>query len=205
MKIIVFGATGRVGKAFVHRALAAGHTVSGFARDTRKLPPGCAAIQGDVTQAGSIDLALQGGFDAVVACLGTGTLKPSTLVTDATTAIVAGMQSHGILRLLAVSGTAEMPDKTWAGKVYTRILRLTPVGHAVRDHDGAYAAVMASNLSWVLVGCNYIADGAAKGRYKTAKAFPGGFKTIRPGDVADFLLTELQSPRHHQKIVGIWY
>jgi uncharacterized protein YbjT (DUF2867 family) len=75
----------------------------------------------------------------------------------------------------------------------------------VRDHDGAAALVRASGASWVLVGCNYIANGAARGGYKTSLVFPGGFKTIRAGDVADFMLHEAMEQKYHQQIIGLWY
>jgi uncharacterized protein len=205
MKIMVFGATGRVGRCFVARALAAGHEVTAFVRDGRNPVQGCRCVMGDVTRAQDVNAALNEAFDVVVVCIGSGVLRPSRLVTEGMGAIVAGMQEHGLSRLLGVSGTAEMPHKTAMGRLYTAILRRTPVGHAVRDHDGAFAVVAASGLSWVLAGCNYIANGKAKGRYRTAAIFPGGFKKISPGDVADFLLGEAQTPRHDREIVGIWY
>jgi uncharacterized protein len=205
MHFIVFGATGRVGTCFTQQALLAGHKVTAYVRDRTKAPQGVFVIVGDVMDAGNVDQALHGGCDAVIMCIGAGALKPSTVVTQAMTTIVAAMRKAGIARLLAVSGTAEMPEKTWMGHLYTRLLRLTPVGHAVRDHDGAYAAVKGSALSWVLAGCNYIASGPAKGRYQTATIFPGGFKMIRPGDVARFLLAEAERPQYDKKIIGIWY
>lgn len=206
MKVIVFGATGRVGAALVRSAVAAGHDVTVFVRDTAFRPAqGIQVVYGDARDAAAVTQALQGGFDVVFSCLGAGALKPSTLVTDATRALLAGMQTAGINRLIAVSGTAEMSNKTRCGRAYTAILKRTPVGHAVRDHDGAMTLIFATGLSWVLVGCNYIANGAARGGYKTSLEFPGGFKTIRAGDVADFMLTEAAARKYCQQVVGIWY
>lgn len=206
MKLTVFGATGRVGASFVDRAIAAGHQVTVFVRDPARVTnPAALVIPGEVTDAAAVSRALQPDCEAVVFCVGAGPLKHSTLVTDAMRCVVEAMQSHGIKRLLAVSGTAEMPRKTRMGHICTALLRRTPVGHAVRDHDGAYAIVAGSGLSWVLAGCNYITNGAPRGRYMTAAVFPGGFKVIHPGDVADFLLRQLQDETNHQIILGIWY
>ena len=166
---------------------------------------GVTAVYGDARNAADVALALKPGFDTVFTCLGSGALKPSTLMTQSTQAILAAMHGAGINRLIAVSGTAEMPDQTRWGRIYTAILTRTPVGHAVRDHDGAAALVRASDVSWVLVGCNYIANGAAKGHYRTATVFPGGFKTIKAGDVADFMLHEAMDRKYHQQAVGLWY
>jgi uncharacterized protein len=206
MKLTVFGATGRVGASFVDRAITAGHEVMAFVRDPARVAnPLARIIIGQITDPAAVTLALQAGCDAVIFCVGAGPLKPSTVVTDSMRVVVGAMQALGIERLLAVSGTAEMPDKTAWGRLYTSLLRRTPVGHAVRDHDGAYASVAGSGLSWVLAGCNYIANGPPRGTYVTASVFPGGFKIIHPGDVADFLLRSLDDPTRHQQILGIWY
>ncbi len=206
MKVIVFGATGRVGRELVQLARTKGHDVTAFVRsEKRPMHSGVTPVYGDARSAADVGLALKPGFDTVFICLGAGALKPSTLMTDATQVILAAMQDSGINRLIAVSGTAEMPDQTRWGRMYTAILKRTPVGHAVRDHDGAAALVRASDVSWVLVGCNYIANGAAKGRYKTSTVFPGGFKTITAGDVADFMLHEAVAPKYQQQVVGLWY
>jgi uncharacterized protein len=206
MKLVVFGATGRVGASFVDRAVAAGHQVTVLVRNPAYQPrPGVQVVIGDVMSVDAVTALLHPGCDAVVFCIGAGPLGPSTVVTDAMRVVVQVMQRLGIERLLAVSGTAEMPEKTGLGRIYTALLRRTPVGHAVRDHDGAYAIVAGSTLSWVLAGCNYIANGPARGQYVTAARFPGGFKVIHPGDVADFLLTSLADPARHQQILGIWY
>jgi hypothetical protein len=53
-------------------------------------------------------------------------------------AIVAAMKDRGIDRLLFVSGVAEMPNKTFFGRLTAALLKLTPVGHAIRDHDRAF-------------------------------------------------------------------
>ena len=115
------------------------------------------------------------------------------------------MTANGLKRFIGVSGSAEMPRKTMLGKLYTSILRCTPVGNAVRDHDGGLRVLQASSLDWTLAGCNYLADGPERGSYQTSLVFPGGFKVIHPGDVADFLLQEMTHPHYHREIVGLWY
>ena len=92
-----------------------------------------------------------------------------------------------------------------AGKIYTAILKRTPVGHAIRDHDGGLKVVQQSSLEWTLAGCNYLSDGPERGRYKTSLVFPGGFKKIHPADVAAFLVKETEVPTFRNAVVGIWY
>jgi hypothetical protein len=91
------------------------------------------------------------------------------VVTEGMRAVIAGMKESGIARLLGVSGTAEMPDKTFLGKLTITLLKATPVGHSIRDHDGAFAEVKRSGLKWMLAGCQYIKDGPRRGNYRTSR------------------------------------
>jgi uncharacterized protein len=209
MRVLVFGATGRVGSEVASQAQQAGHAVTVFVRNPEKLsaPRGSlTVICGDVLDPISVASAIASrSFDAVVNAIGTGNLAPATLVTNGTQSILNGMHAAGQSRYLAVSGTAEMPEQTGLGRMTNAIFRRTPVGHAIRDHDGAYSFVKASGLDWTLAGCPYLRDGPAKGDYKTELTYPGGFKIIHPPDVADFLVRELADHRFSGKIVGLWY
>lgn len=206
MKIFVFGATGRVGQEFVSKALAENHKVTVFVRSAANLKFNNVQVyEGDARDAKVVTRALKDGFDAVVTCLGERSLKASNLIQESMVAIIAGMKHTGIKRLLVVSGTAEMPHKTTLGKLYTALLKQTPVGHAVRDHDAAFAWLKATDLDWTLAGCNYLRSGPEKGKYKESMTFPGGFKIIHPPDVADFLIRELHRDTNYKAVVGLWY
>ena len=167
--------------------------------------PALTTVVGNVTDSGSLKAAFQRErWDAVVNVVGADPLKPSTLVTDTARQLVPLAEASGITRYLAITGTAEMP-KTLPGMISSAFLRLTPVGNAVRDHDGAFATVKASGLDWALIGCPWIKDGPATGRYQKSEVFPGGMKTIHPGDVAAALYSEISNPKLHRQILGIWY
>lgn len=209
MKIIVFGATGRVGSCVVGQAASAGHEVTAFVRDRKKLAGDVDAVsivEGDVLSDDSVGSALDRGFDAVVSAIGVaGGLARSTLVTDGTRVITVQMEARSIGRYLAVSGVAEMTQCTFAGNITKAILRATPIGNAIRDHDGAFAIVKASTLYWTLAGCGYIHSGPRRNAYKTSLLFPGGFKIVHPPDVADLLVRELADRKFERQVVGIWY
>lgn len=206
MRIVVFGATGRVGRSFTAKAAAAGHEVLAFVRRSDAIrDEGILQIQGDVRDRDAVRTALSPGCDAVVCCIGEAGLKPSTIVTEAFTSIVDAMSALSLRRFLAVSGSAEMKQMTTAGRIFTALLIRTPVGHAIRDHDGGLKVVQQSTLEWTLAGCNILADGPELGRYKTSLVFPGGFKKIHPADVAAFLLKETEVPTFRNEVVGIWY
>jgi putative NADH-flavin reductase len=207
VNIFMLGATGRVGKKFLQLALAAGHTVTALVRDPSKVAPApsLTLFTGDVHDEVTLRASFcSGRWDAVVNVIGAEPLKPSTLVTDAARILVALCEETQTSRYLAISGTAEMPHTT-IGRVTIAIMRRTPVGHGIRDHDGAFTIVAGSSLDWALVGCPWIKDGPGSATYTEAEVFPGGMKTIHPADVALALFRELETPAHHRQIFGIWY
>jgi uncharacterized protein YbjT (DUF2867 family) len=115
------------------------------------------------------------------------------------------MRQAGPRRYLGVSGTANMPAPTLRAR-----LSLAPVRRFIKaaaDHAAAYEIVRASDLDYALAACPYIRDGAPAHRGYTEEpgAFPGGFKVITPGEVADFLVGEVTRPRYHRQLVGIWH
>ncbi len=204
MKVLVLGATGRVGSEALRLACAAGHQVTAFVRDPAKLSSstGIAVAIGDVTRPETLRAALN-GIDAVLNAVGVDPLKPSTFVTDSARTIVHSMLDAGVRRYVAVSGTASMP-KTFVGTIATDVLELTPVRHAIKDHQGAFDIVTASPLDWTLAGCPWIKDGLPASTYIESDVFPGGMKVVYPAQVADFLTKVLDKPEYYRRIVGIW-
>ena len=208
MKVLVFGATGRAGLSVLKFALADCHEVTAFVRTPANLGlkhERLRIVEGDVYQPETIKAAMLQGFDAVVGAIGGDVFKPSKLVTDGVQAIVLAMEQAGIPRYVGISGTAFLPHGI-LGAITLALLRMSPVGNAVRDHEGAYRIVTGFSLNWTLAACPYIKDGQHKGVYQLSPGwFPGGFKTISPQDVADFLVKELKSQRYSNQLVGIWY
>jgi uncharacterized protein YbjT (DUF2867 family) len=63
MKLVIFGATGTVGRQVVEQALEQGHTVTAFARNLTKLDiqhPQLGFAQGDVMDASAVEQAHPG-------------------------------------------------------------------------------------------------------------------------------------------------
>ena len=106
MHIAVFGGTGRVGGRFIEYALADGHTVKALVRNSSKLAPraGLEDVQGDILDAAAVARVIAGA-DAVVSGLGgAGIDDPGEAQSQGMRNIVAGMQQHGVRRVLGVAG-----------------------------------------------------------------------------------------------------
>ncbi len=71
MKIVVFGATGNIGRRIVKEALSRGHEVTGVVRDPAAVEtpdPRVRLVKADATRAGDVARAVKGA-DAVVSAI----------------------------------------------------------------------------------------------------------------------------------------
>ena len=72
MNVVVFGATGSTGRLVVEFALSAGHVVTAFVRDPKRMPlthPHLRIVKGDAMDPTAVASAVQGA-DAVICTLG---------------------------------------------------------------------------------------------------------------------------------------
>ena len=206
MKILLFGATGRVGNAILNKALAKGYTVIAFVRNKNKIADkndNLQVVEGDIHDGDALSNLTQLDFDILINVIGADPLKPSTIFTDATKLAIALLQQKTGKRYIAITGIAQM-EKSFFGKIAIAILQLTPVKNAITDHQTAFNLLKNTSINWLLVGCPYIKDGQEKGIFKTGNTFTGGFKTIHPGDVATAIVQQIGSTEN-RKITGIWY
>ena len=98
MKIIVFGATGSVGRLFVQQSLEDGHQVTAFARNPQTLKnenEDLTLVSGDALNSTAVADAIC-GHDAVVITLGAGMSRKSVVRSRGTENIIAGMKRHGV-------------------------------------------------------------------------------------------------------------
>jgi D-arabinose 1-dehydrogenase-like Zn-dependent alcohol dehydrogenase len=207
MKILVFGATGRVGQSFVQKSLKNGHELTVFVRNKQKInavQSNVQIIEGDIYDGDAFDKLKKVEFDVVVNVIGADPLKPSTIFTDTTKLIMKLLQNNKDKLYVGITGTAQMP-KTFFGKISISILKKTPVKNGIIDHQHAFELISGQKYAkYALVGCPYIKDGVEKKKLKKSDKFSGGFKIIYPDDVATMLLEQAEHPSNN-KIVGIWY
>jgi putative NADH-flavin reductase len=202
MKLVIFGATGTVGRQVVEQALEQGHTVTAFARNLTKLDiqhPHLGFAQGDVMDASAVEQAIR-GQDAVVCVLGAGKQLKSTIRSEGTRQIIQAMEKVGIRRLICLStlGTGDSwsnLDFYWKYIMFGFILR-----QVFADHERQEALVRNSNLDWTIVRPGALTDGPLTGQYR--HSFPSSDRNIAlqvsRADVADFILKQLsdQSSLH---------
>ena len=205
MKIIVFGATGGTGKLIVTQALAKGHTVTAFARNTEGLPqdPHLRVIQGDVFDFKAVVDAVR-GHRAVLSALGARNRKRSDVLARAMPHILEGMRQEYVNRLIVLGSAGNHPD--W-GKYQNAltvmalwIAKKTVLKHPFVDQAAQERLIAASDVDYTIVRAPRLMDGPFTGKYRVLPdALPPGALRINRADAADFMLLQLTAPRFHRQ------
>lgn len=203
MKIIVFGATGGVGREVVKQAAENGHEVTAFLRTPAKLEfehANLKIIQGDAFNPSEVAAAIA-GHEAVVSCLGSSNgMKKSTELRDMTKNIVAGMQTNGVKRILYTASAGIHKELTGvSGK-----LMMTMLKNALADHGAAVEEIRSHGLVYTIVRPMGLTNGAFTGNYREAtEGVPEKSMSIPRADVAHFIVKALTNERYENSSIGL--
>ena len=210
MRLVLFGATGKLGQAVLSAALARGHTVVAIVRTLASVSlvhERLELIQANVTDHRTYAAALAGA-DAVLGTLGTrGAPKhPVTLCTDWARELLLAMAEHRIRRVLAVTAGAYVKSKDspllFRFAVQPVILRV--LRHTYADLQQMEAVLAQSSTEWTVVRPARLTDGARTGRARVTVegAVPGGWIVSR-ADVAELMLESVERRMHVGERVAI--
>jgi putative NADH-flavin reductase len=197
VKLVVFGATGRIGRKVVAGGIARGHEVTAAVRRPEKVRAKeriLRIVTCDLLDATQVDAAVA-RQDAVVVSVGARlALFPGEVHSAGIANVISAMKAHAVRRLVCVSaaGTQDEhdPNLPW---VFTCIMRPLLLGRVWPELREMEFRVAASGLDWTLVHVAHLTDRPALGRYRVEEgnSMVEGF-TIARADVADFILKELE-------------
>lgn len=201
MKLIVFGATGRVGQHFVRLAVEAGHEVTAYARTPEKLETsGVRIIQGNAFDAKAVAEAIV-GHDAVISCVGSSTgMKRSHELEQMGHAIADGMEKAGVKRLVYCASAGvdnEIPGV--AGKLMMLMLK-----NPLADHRNALNYYKSKNITYTIARPMGLKDTPFNPNYMEAfDGVPKGSNSIPRESVAHFILKALTDKKYENASVGL--
>lgn len=203
MNVLIFGASGRTGRAVVREALARGHSVSAFVRDPAKLlagHPALRVIRGDVGDAAAVAQAVP-GHDVVVSTLGVGSpLAHDQVVIDGVKHILGAMQAAGMRRLIYQSFIGVRESRAAVGFIL-RFIAPLPLRHEISDHETKEALIKASGIDWTIVRPPKLTNGSRSSGYRAGEDLTTWvpIPLLSRADVAHFIVGELESPNFVQK------
>ena len=196
MKIVVFGANGRIGRLVVRQALAAGHEVTAALRDPAAMDERAdrlRLVHGDVRDVASVREAVR-GQDAVVSAIGHRERRDvNSIYSVAARNYVEAMSACGVTRLIAVSAfVAESASRT--GFVFRSIIRPLLLEAVFADLEAAEAIYRSSALDWTTVRPSRLTTGTRTGKFRVGVDLRGNlFSKISRADVADFIVDQVAS------------
>ncbi len=206
MKIVIFGATGSVGRHLVEQALSQGHQVTAFARNPKALKlthTNLTYFAGDVFDPACVAEAVQGS-KGVLVTLGSPKLT-GKVRSVGTRHVVRAMEKHGVKRLicqttLGVGDSRANLNFYWKYLMFGLILRAVFNDHAVQED-----IVKHSKLDWVIVRPAAFTDGPATNTYK--HGFSPREKNlmlkISRADIASFMLQQLSNDTYLHQTPGL--
>lgn len=207
MNIFLLGATGRVGKSIMKRAIADGHQVTALVRSPEEITElkteSVQILQGNVLNENDIMKGMKHA-DIVVSALGTD--KNDTL-SKSMPFIVKAMEHYKISRITTI-GTAGILNSRTQPELYRfqsneSKRRITT---AAEDHLAAYKILAASELRWTIVCPTYLPDEEEIGKYRVERnVLPEDGQKISVADTAAFSYQQLLDDTYVHTRVGIAY
>ncbi|MEV6555267.1 SDR family oxidoreductase [Nocardia sp. NPDC051756] len=196
MKVIIFGAAGRAGRAIVTEALAAGHDVTAAVRDPAKLPPvdRLTVARADVRDPDSVR-AVVAGHDAVISAIGPAGRHANGLYSDAARAVIPAMESAGVPRLIAITSSGVRRDDPNHALWY-RCLARTLMNELYGDMRLMESRISESTVDWTFVRPTRLTDDPPTATYRVQDGeTPSGGWKVPVTDVARFIVEELDGHR----------
>ncbi len=209
LKILLLGATGRVGQEVLKLALNDGHYVTAFVRDPKKLSEkndNLSIFVGNALNKENILTAIP-NHDIVISAMGT---DGKETLSESMPYIIEAMENNKVKRIITV-GTAGISKSRVSPPLYRyqsseTKRRSSRATRAAEDHRKAYELLANSRLNWTVVCPTYLPDGEKLGVYRYEKDYlPMDGLSISVSDTADFTYKQANSNEFIYSRVGLSY
>ncbi|MFH0344969.1 NAD(P)-dependent oxidoreductase [Bacillus vallismortis] len=204
MKIALFGASGRVGQAFLKQA-AADEQFDMYAllrSQHSGLPlPKDRLVMGNARRREDVEKVVRDA-EIVISCLGT---DGDDTLSVAMANIIAIMKEQQ--RVITIGTAGILNSRYEPGKYrFETSESKRKLTRAAKEHAKVYEMLKESSLDWTIICPTYLPDGAATGDYRVERnVLPEGGTSITVGDTADFLYRELITGEYAGYRAGLAY
>ena len=187
MKIVVFGASGRVGQLIVKKLLANGYVVRAIVHSHN--PFGASSklevTKGDVHSAENVQAAVK-DCGAVVCALSSWGTNTKDIQVAAMTNIIPAMKAEGISRIVSVTGAGVIDSNdppSWLARLGRVFIRL--VSRQVFDDGEKHLALLnQSGLDWTVLRSPVMKQKGKPGYFTLSSKAPAPWATVVRDDVA---------------------
>lgn len=206
MKILLLGATGRVGSFLVNLLLDANIELVLLVRDESKITIQhdlLTVLSGNTLNVQDLQKATE-NVNGVISALNTDGVNTLSRTMEL---LIPLLEKKNINRIVTI-GTAGILQSRL---VPSTLRYLSPESKrksttAAIDHERAYQFLKASQLNWTVVCPTYLPDGPIRKKYRLVENFlPLDGKSISTGDTAYFAFKEFFECKYNRTRVGISY
>lgn len=196
-KIALFGATGQTGKLFLETALEKGYEIQVLVRDISKLnqkSDKLTVFQGDVLNVDDVAKTIK-NCDLAVSLFGHVKNSPEWLQTNGTKNIIQAMKNFGVARIISLSGGGlpflDKDEPKFIDKLIRTIMKIM-VPKVLNDAIEHHKILKESGLKWTIVRGPRLTNDAKINTYKVGWVGVNSGTKISRGDLADFIVTQIE-------------
>jgi uncharacterized protein YbjT (DUF2867 family) len=210
-RILLLGATGRIGKHTLGYALSKGYEVVALVRSPEKITVSASnlkVVKGTPENPDDLMRAID-GCDAVVSALGVQraseapwakSLSSPMFLTTSIGNCLAAMQAKGLRRIVVLTGIGTGDSFPYAPAFMRFLIRATRLRELKKDFDGEEALLQKSDMDWTSVRAVGLTLGkATKKLIVSYDNHPKPSASISRKHVAHFLVNCLQDEDYFQK------
>lgn len=194
MRLAIFGATGGTGLELTRQALEKGHSVRVLLRNPNRMTltsPSMRIVLGSVLDHESVRKTVLGS-DAVLSCIGQGTLLRNTRVCSVGTRLIADvMKEQGLRRLVVESAFGAGESLAQAGALQ-RLMFATLLRAPYEDKNLMEPELKASGLDWTILRPTLLTNGPRTGRYVVVVGGRPEAARVSRADVATAMLRAVE-------------
>ncbi len=198
MKIVVFGASGKIGRLLVLELLKNGHTVTAFVHSTAPFTahPHLNVIKGDVHNQEDVAHALE-KQEIVISTLGSWHTKTKDIVSSAIANIVPIMEQKGMKRIVTLTGSGARAtgDKKSLLESFGHAVFSVIAGKIVRDSEEHIKLLEQSSLDYTVLRSPVMTNKPSN-KYELSTLANGAIDTISRTAITAALKELVTSTRH---------
>ncbi len=196
MKIVLFGASGKVGQLLTTELINRGHKVTAFIYGSSPFDENqnLTIITGDVHNLENVEEAILGN-DAVVSTLGSWGTKSKDILSSAMTNIVPAMEKQKIKRIITLTGAdaRDTGDEPNFIQVFTHWFFGLIQPKIMSDGEVHIKTLRDSSLDWTVVRSPVMSNKGKYGSYKLKLQLPMPWNTINRKDVVSAMADQIEN------------
>ena len=200
-RILLLGATGKVGREVLQKLLAANKTVTVLVRDAGKLPvdKNLTVLEGDALSEADLRRALS-GVEAVISVLGHSRNSPENLLSHSLRRVIKVAETPERLRIVTMAGVRAEADRPGLFDRFVNLMLKTFSGKEYRDWYALEEVLRNSKTPWTIVRAPRIVE-EAKGTVGVGYVGDDALSNeISATQLAQFITQEALSEEWVQKL-----